>query len=88
MLQTATFVTKEKTVWDKIIQQNRQNLSRNIFRQRAGPHRSTEILSFSDTFQKIMSMEMMYNIVRCINKKADAVYEEYNSKHPAIEPRV
>lgn len=61
---------------------------RNIVRQRAGAHRSTETLSICDTFKKIMSNEMIDIIVRCMNKKALTVYEEYNNKHLENEPRV
>lgn len=83
-----SFIAKDNTIWLKNAPNLHQTPSRNIIRQRAGPHRITEMLSISDTFKKIMTMEMVDIIVRCTNKKAEAVYQEYNGKHPEREPRV
>lgn len=83
-----SFIAKDNTIWLKNAPNLHQTPSRNIIRQRAGPHRITEVLSISDTFKKIMTMEMVDIIVRCTNKKAEAVYQEYNGKHPKREPRV
>ena len=35
-----------------------------------------------------LGVEIVHIIKRCKNKKVEAVYEEYNSKHPENEPRV
>ncbi|XP_019697919.2 piggyBac transposable element-derived protein 4-like [Harpegnathos saltator] len=79
---------KIKSVWNKVPTVQHQTAVRNILRQRAGAHRSTETLSICNTFKKIMSNEMIYIIVRYTNKKVLAMYEEYNNKYPEKEPRV
>ena len=81
-------MAKDKTVWNKTPPQNHQTPLRNIIRQRAGPHRSTQMLSISNTFKKIISVEMVDIIVRCTNRKAEATFQEYNNKYPEKEPRV
>ena len=77
-----SFIAKDNTIWLKNAPNLHQTPSRNIIRQRAGPHRITEMLSISDTFKKIMTMEMVDIIVRCTNKKAEAFYQEYNVNIP------
>jgi len=72
-------VTKDKTIWSKVPLSQYQTTVRNIVKQRAGAHRSTETLLICDTFKKMMSNEMI-DIVRCTKKKALIVYEEYDNK--------
>lgn len=79
---TSTYVTKDKTVWNKTPPQVHQTPSHNVLRQRSGPHRSTETLSIRDTFTKIITVEMVDLIVRCTNKKANKVYDHYNVMNP------
>ncbi|KAK0070936.1 hypothetical protein PV325_013830, partial [Microctonus aethiopoides] len=83
---STTFVAKDKTVWNKTVQPKHQTPARNIVRQREGPHVSTKMLSISGTFKKFITLEMVDIIVRCTNKKAEAVYRDYNNKHPQNEP--
>ena len=46
------------------------------------------MLSISDTDRRIVSLEVVDIIVPRTNKKAETVYEEYNSKHPENESHV
>jgi len=57
-------------------------------RQRAGTHKTTENLSISEIFKKIMSNEIIDIIVRCTNKKALATFEEYNKNNSEKDPCV
>ena len=82
------FIAKDKTVWSKLPLSQHQVAVRNVVRQRTGTHKTTETLSISETFKKIMSNEMIDIIVRCTNKKASAVIEDYNRNNPEKEPRI
>ncbi|XP_050340033.1 trigger factor-like [Bactrocera neohumeralis] len=50
---STTFIAKDKIVWNKTARPNHQIPARNIVRQRAGPQRSTEMLSIAQTLKKI-----------------------------------
>ncbi|XP_074115706.1 uncharacterized protein LOC141538227 [Cotesia typhae] len=79
---SGSFIAKDKTVWSKTPLTQHQTATHNIVRQRSGPHRSTEMLSISETFKKIFTYEMVDIIVRHTNKKAEATYQHYNVNHP------
>lgn len=81
-------MAKDGTVWSRTPPSQHQAAVRNIARQRSGPHRSTETLSICDTFKKIVTSEMIDIIVRYTNKKATAVYKNYNETHPARKQAV
>ena len=76
-----TFIAKDNTVWQKNPPSQHQTAIHNIVRQRAGPHRSTDTLTISDTFKKIFPIEIINIIVRHTNKKASVMYEEYNAQN-------
>ncbi|CAB3221176.1 unnamed protein product [Arctia plantaginis] len=76
---SGSFIAKDKTVWSKTPLTQHQTAAHNIVRQRSGPHRSTEMLSISETFKKIFTYEMVDIIVRHTNK---ATYQHYNADHP------
>lgn len=57
-----------------------------IVRQRAGPHISTEMLLFSRTFKKFVTLEMVNIIVWCTKKKAEC--QDYNIMHLQNEQSV
>lgn len=81
-------MAKDGTIWSQTPPSQHQAAVRNIVRQKSGPHRSTETLSICDTFKKIVTSEMIDIIVRCTNKKATAVYKNYNETHPARKQAV
>ena len=76
------YIAKDKTIWSKTPPEVHQTASHNVLRQRRGPCRSTDTLSVGDTFKKIITVEMVDLIVRCTNKKAKTVYDNYNSNNP------
>ncbi|CAB3232002.1 unnamed protein product [Arctia plantaginis] len=79
---SGSFIAKDKTLWSKTPLTQHQTTAHNIVRQRSGPHRSTKMLSISETFKKIFTYEMVDIIVRHTNKKAEATYQHYNADHP------
>lgn len=79
---SGSFIAKDKTKWSKTPPSQHQTAAHNVVRQRSGPHRSTEMLSISETFKKIFTYEMVDIIVRHTNKKAEATYQNYNADHP------
>ncbi|KAI4487105.1 hypothetical protein M0802_012019 [Mischocyttarus mexicanus] len=70
---TTTFTAKDNTVWSQTPPIQHQTPSRNIFRQRSGPHRSTETLSISETFKRVFNVEMVDRIVLRILGNSDNV---------------
>jgi len=80
-----SYIGKDKTVWNKTPPPQYQTASYNVVRQRSGPHRSTETLSISDTFKKILTVDMVNIICRHTNKKAMSVYTAFNEAHPDLQ---
>jgi len=73
---------KDKTAWARKPFYRHQTARCNVLRQRSGPHKSTELLSMSHTFQKIFTAEMVDIIVRHTNAKAISTYATYNEDNP------
>ena len=46
----------------------------------------TNNLSILDTFKKFVTLEMVHQIVRFTNQKAEQFYAEFNSKRTDSEP--
>lgn len=67
---------------DKTAFYSHQTAGCNVLRQISGPHRSTEMLSMSHTFQKMFTTEMVDIIVRHTNAKAILIYSSYNEDYP------
>lgn len=80
---TSTSVEKDGTAWNKNPLAISKPGARNIPRlQRRGPHRNTKPLSFSDTFKRIFTDEMIDMMVCHTNKKATTKYQEWNANNP------
>ena len=87
--ETATdYIAKDKSIWSKIPPSENRTGSRNILHQRAGPHTSTRNLTPLEVFKKFLSIEIITQIVRFTNQKAEKTYRAYNATHPAAEPLV
>lgn len=85
-IENATeYIAKDKTVWKKTPPEVRQTASHNVLRQKSGPAKSTETLSVGDTFKKIITVEMIDQIIRHTNQKAKKVFDDFNAanKDPA-----
>jgi len=75
-------VARDKTVWSRKPFPQHQSERRNILKEKCGPHKSTQMLSISDTFKKYFTVEMVDIIVRHTNAKANSTYAAYNSQIP------
>lgn len=70
------YIGKYKTVWSKALPYVHQIPYHNVLLQWSGPHRST------DTFKKIIAVEMVDLIVWYTNNKANKVHHNCNAKNP------
>lgn len=76
-------IGRDQTVWARRPMPQYQTASHNILRQRSDrPHKSTEMLTISDTFKTIFTAEMVDIIVRHTNSKALSTYNAYNLQNP------